>query len=151
MFKAEWLNAGEKVLIRGSCLFKHRREERRFFIRHIHNYTEYNQQWNLCSAFNPSKCTHTRSSVKPTGSSWGFGALLKGLTSVVVLKVERTLVIHSLLPILFLKEVSYVQQGWIIFYNIKNIYFFIYTALQIYILPLLINLMHPSWIKVLIS
>ncbi len=29
------------------------------------------------------------------GSSWAFGALLKGLTSVVVLKVERTLVIHS--------------------------------------------------------
>ncbi len=29
------------------------------------------------------------------GSSWGFGALLKGLTSVVVLRVERALVIHS--------------------------------------------------------
>ncbi len=29
------------------------------------------------------------------GSSWVFGALLKGLTSVVVLNVERTLVIHS--------------------------------------------------------
>ncbi len=29
------------------------------------------------------------------GSSWGFGALLKGLTSVVVLKVQRALVIHS--------------------------------------------------------
>ncbi len=29
------------------------------------------------------------------GSSWGFGALLKGLTSFVVLKVERMLVIHS--------------------------------------------------------
>ncbi len=28
------------------------------FICHIHNYTEYNQQWNLFSAFNPSKCTH---------------------------------------------------------------------------------------------
>ncbi len=33
------------------------------------------------SAFNPSKCTHTWSSGHP-GSSWGFGALLKGLTSV---------------------------------------------------------------------
>ncbi len=32
------------------------------FICHIHNYTEYNQQWNLFSAFNPSKCTHTWSS-----------------------------------------------------------------------------------------
>ncbi len=29
------------------------------------------------------------------GSSWGFGALLKGLTSVVVSKVERTLFVHS--------------------------------------------------------
>ncbi len=53
------------------------------FICHIHNYTEYNE----FSAFNPSKCTHTWSSGQPTlrrpGSSWGFGALLKGLTSVV--------------------------------------------------------------------
>ncbi len=42
--------------------------------------------------------THTRSSGQPMlrrpGSSWGFGALLKG-TSVVVLKVERVLYIHS--------------------------------------------------------
>ncbi len=57
------------------------------FICHIHNYTEYNQQCNVFSAFNPSKCTHTWSSGQPTlrrpGSSWGFGALLKGLTSVV--------------------------------------------------------------------
>ncbi len=56
------------------------------FICHIHNYTVYNQQWNVFSAFNPSKCTHTWSSGQPTqrrpGSSWGFGALLKGLTSV---------------------------------------------------------------------
>ncbi len=41
----------------------------------------------------------TRSSGQPfmlrcPGSSWGFGALLKG-TSVVVLKVERALYIHS--------------------------------------------------------
>ncbi len=53
----------------------------------IHNYTEYNQQWNVFSTFKPSKCTHTWSSEQPTlrrpGSSWGFGALLKGLTSVV--------------------------------------------------------------------
>ncbi len=45
------------------------------FICHIHNYTEYNQQWNVFSAFNPSKCTHTWSSGQPTqrrpGSSWG--------------------------------------------------------------------------------
>ncbi len=58
------------------------------FICHIHNYTEYNQQWNVFSAFNPSKCTHTPGAVgsqhcSAQGSSWGFGALLKGLTSVV--------------------------------------------------------------------
>ncbi len=39
----------------------------------------------MFSAFNPSKCTHTWSSGQPTlqrpGSSWGFGAMLKGLTS----------------------------------------------------------------------
>ncbi len=54
---------------------------------------------NLCSAFDPSKVhthssEHTWSSGQPMlrrpGSSWGFGALLKG-TSVVVLRVERAL------------------------------------------------------------
>ncbi len=31
-----------------------------FFIFHIHNHTEYNQQWNVFSAFNPSiKSVHT--------------------------------------------------------------------------------------------
>ncbi len=69
--------------------------------------------WNLGSAINPSKVhthssehththtpwTHTRSSGMPfmlrlPGSSWGFGALLKG-TSVVVLRVERALYILS--------------------------------------------------------
>ncbi len=57
------------------------------FLCPIHNYTEYNKQWNVFSAFNPSKCAHTWSSgqptLRPTGSRWGFGALLKGLTSVV--------------------------------------------------------------------
>ncbi len=67
---------------------------------------------NLCSAFNPSKCTHTavnthtpwthtRSSGQPfmlwrPGSIWGFGALLKG-TSVVVLSVGESAG-HSLPP-----------------------------------------------------
>ncbi len=58
--------------------------KKEFFICHMHNY---NQQWNVFSAFNPSKCTHTWSSGQLTlrhpGSSRGFGALLKGLTSVV--------------------------------------------------------------------
>ncbi len=66
---------------------------------------------NLCSAINPSKL-HTHSSehthtvnthleqwaaifmLRRPGSSWGFSALLKG-TSVVVLTVERVLYIHS--------------------------------------------------------
>ncbi len=59
---------------------------------------------NLSSAFNPSKCTLTAVNthleqwaaiLRRPGSSWGISALLKGLTSVVVLKVERALVIHS--------------------------------------------------------
>ncbi len=62
---------------------------------------------NLCSAFNLSKCTHTEVNtythmvnthpeqwaailLRHPGSSWGFGALLKDLTSVVVLKLEES-------------------------------------------------------------
>ncbi len=33
-------------------------DARMSFICHIHNYTEYNEEWNVFSAFNPSKCTH---------------------------------------------------------------------------------------------
>ncbi len=44
-------------------------------------YTKYNQQWNVFSAFNPSKCTHTWSSGQPTlwhpGSS-GVQCLAQG-------------------------------------------------------------------------
>ncbi len=32
--------------------------DRMSFICHIHNYTKYNEEWNVFSAFNPSKCTH---------------------------------------------------------------------------------------------
>ncbi len=71
--------------------------EEDFFIRHIHNYTEYNSS-EICALHLTHPSAHTRNSGQPTlrrpGSSWGFGALLNGLTSVVVLKVERTLVIH---------------------------------------------------------
>ncbi len=52
------------------------------FICHIHNYTEYNQQWNVFSAFNPFKCTHTWSSGQLTlqrpGSSLGYRCLAQG-------------------------------------------------------------------------
>ncbi len=37
------------------------------FICHIHNYTEYNEEWNVFSAFNPSKCTHCAA---PGEQSW---------------------------------------------------------------------------------
>ncbi len=53
------------------------------FICHIHNYTEYNDEWNVFSAFNPSKWSSGQPTLRRPGSSWGFGALLKGLTSVV--------------------------------------------------------------------
>ncbi len=46
------------------------RRRRRIFI--------YNHQWNVFSAFNPSKCTHMEPTLRRPGSSWGFGALLKG-------------------------------------------------------------------------
>ncbi len=69
------------------------------------------QTLNSCSAFKLSKVhthssehthtvnTHTRSSGQPfyaaaPGEQLGFGDLLKGLTSVVVLRVERALHIH---------------------------------------------------------
>ncbi len=42
-----------------------------FFISHIHNYTEYNQQWNVFSAFDPSRYTHTWSS--PHTHTWSSG------------------------------------------------------------------------------
>ncbi len=61
---------------------------------------------NLCSAFKPSKCTHTvvnthhEHTPGAVGShiveapgvrfSWGFGDFLKSLTSVIVLKVEES-------------------------------------------------------------
>ncbi len=59
--------------------------------------------WNLCSAFNPFKCTHTvvnthleqwAANAAAPGEQLVVRALLKGLTSVMVLK-ERVLVIHS--------------------------------------------------------
>ncbi len=57
------------------------RREEYFFIRLTHNYTEYNQQWNLCSAFNPSKCAHTWSSGQPMlmpGEQLGVRCLAEG-------------------------------------------------------------------------
>ncbi len=60
------------------------------FICHIHNYTEYNQQWNVFSAFEPIKVhTHLEqwaADIAAPGEQfeveqgWGF-ALLKHLTS----------------------------------------------------------------------
>ncbi len=44
------------------------------FICHIHNYTEYNEEWKVFSAFNPSKCTHLEQWVAdcaaPGDQSW---------------------------------------------------------------------------------
>ncbi len=79
---------------------------------------------NSCSAFNPSKVhthssehTHTVNTLPEqwaaiyAAASWGFGALLKG-TSVVVLMVERALVIHS--PQLqFLPAETWTRNLWI--------------------------------------
>ncbi len=60
---------------------------------HLTHPSAHTQQWEV------NKHTHTRCSgqsmLRRPGSSWGFSALLKGLTSVVVLRVERELYIHS--------------------------------------------------------
>ncbi len=59
---------------------------------HLTHPSAHTQQWTH------TLWTRTRSSGKPLlqrpGSNWGFGALLKG-TSVMVLKVERVLFIHN--------------------------------------------------------
>ncbi len=49
-----------------------------FIICHIRNYTEYNQQWNVFSVFDPSKCTHTWSSGQPTLRQVGVRWLAQG-------------------------------------------------------------------------
>ncbi len=41
------------------------------------------QEWNVFSAFNPSKWSSGQPTLRRLGSSWGFSGLLKGLTSVV--------------------------------------------------------------------
>ncbi len=45
------------------------------FICHIHNYTEYNQQWNVFSAFNPSEYTHDAAA---PGEQLGVRCLAQG-------------------------------------------------------------------------
>ncbi len=69
---------------------------------HIAKYGDPYSEFVLCiypSNVHTHSSEHTRSSGQPfmlrrLGSSWGFGALLKG-TSVVVLRVKRALDIHS--------------------------------------------------------
>ncbi len=51
----------------------------RYLSKYRYFWQHYNEEWNVFSAFNPSKCTHTWTLWRP-GSSWGFGALHKGLS-----------------------------------------------------------------------
>ncbi len=53
------------------------------FICHIHNYTEYNEEWNVFSAFKPIQVEQWATDIAAPGEQFGFGTLLKGLTSVV--------------------------------------------------------------------
>ncbi len=51
------------------------------FFCHIHNYTEYNQQWNVFSAFNPFKYTHLEQWAADTaapGEQLGVRCLAQG-------------------------------------------------------------------------
>ncbi len=45
------------------------------FICHIHNYTEYNEQWNVFSAFNPSKWA---ADIAAPGEQLGVWCLAQG-------------------------------------------------------------------------
>ncbi len=64
---------------------------------HLTHPSAHTQQW-VVNTHTHTLWTHTQSSGQPLlqrpGISWGFGALLKG-TSVMVLKVERVLFIHN--------------------------------------------------------
>ncbi len=51
------------------------------FIFHIHNYTEYNEEWNVFSAFNPSKWSSGAADI--AGAVGGSVPCSSGLTSVV--------------------------------------------------------------------
>ncbi len=98
----------------------------------------YGQEWwpilGICALhLSHPKCTHTpwthtRSSgqsfmLRRPGSSWGFGALLKG-TSVMVLRVERVLYIHS--PLLhdyinYAKEIMKIDSdAWSVFMDYET-------------------------------
>ncbi len=61
---------------------KKKKKNAEFLICHIHNYTEYNQQWNVFSAFNPSKCIHTLGAVSrrcgARGAVFGVWCLAQG-------------------------------------------------------------------------
>ncbi len=68
---------------------------------HLTHPSEHTQQWVVNKHTHTH--THTAASGQPfmlrhPGSSWGYGALLKGLTSVVVLRVEESIG-HSLPPL----------------------------------------------------
>ncbi len=61
---------------------KKKKKNAEFLICHIHNHTEYNQQWNVFSAFNPSKCIHTLGAVSrrcgARGAVFGVWCLAQG-------------------------------------------------------------------------
>ncbi len=48
------------------------------FICHIHNYTEYNEEWNVFSAFNPSKWSSGQPTLQRPGEQLGVRCLAQG-------------------------------------------------------------------------
>ncbi len=48
------------------------------FICHIHNYTEYNEEWNVFSAFNPSKWSSGQPTLRLSGEQLGVRCLAQG-------------------------------------------------------------------------
>ncbi len=62
---------------------------------HLTHPSAHTQQWVVNTHTHREHTPRQPFFLQRPGSSWGFGALLKGLISVVVLRVKRALFIHS--------------------------------------------------------
>ncbi len=105
----------------------------------------------VLSAFNTSKCTHTVLNTHPEqwaaillrrpGSSWGFGALLKGLTTVMVLKVEESAG-YSLPPLTIPKDQVSTDAVWKLKNKVHKMKFIFWILRRLAFTALVIYLLH---------
>ncbi len=83
---------------------------------HLTHPSAHTQQWVVNTNTVNTHLEHWQPLLQRPGSNWGFGALLKG-TSVMVLKVERVLFIHNphlqSLPDLRFEPTTFGLQVWL--------------------------------------